>query len=289
MTMYNYPNGIGESTGDILVTGQQLFGSGQVWYVSSVSGTDAASPQGLDKGSPLATLSYAYNSASAGDIIVLLAEHTETFTSHLTINKAELTIVGAGSSAGVPTVTLYNNGGSDESLLNITANGVSIRNIKFPANVQTTSGHKVVIAAANCHMSGCYFEGNEYDASAAQVQLTSAAWYVRIDTTTFVSTSTSAASGSRPFAAIYVYGGAGGPIDYPFFKQVVFDNGTVGWQNTSGANAAFVDAGGMNYARFEEISLLHGADLYLSALSGSGKFYANIETTTGGGRIRGPS
>jgi hypothetical protein len=276
---YYYPNGIGETTGDILVTGQQLFGTEQVWYVSSVSGTDSASPQGLDKTAPLATLAYAYTVASAGDTIVLLADHTETRTSAITINKIGLTIVGAGSSSGVPTVTLINNSASG-SLLSITAAGVSVRNIKFPAQTQACSATKISLAAGAFHMSGCYLEANAYDV-AAILTAGSAAHYMRIDTSTFISTATSNAAGQRPFAAINI---SGGTIDYPVFKQVVLNNGTCGWNNSSGANAAFIDASGMNYARFEEMSLLNGADIFLD--SGTSKFYANIETTTGGGRIR---
>ena len=63
-----YPNGLGQSLGDTLATTYPLHMSGQVWYVLSTTGVDAASPRGLDATRPLATFGQAYSNASNNDI-----------------------------------------------------------------------------------------------------------------------------------------------------------------------------------------------------------------------------
>ena len=46
--MPDYTNGLGQALGDTLATAEPLRMSGAVWYVNSATGTDAASPSGLD-------------------------------------------------------------------------------------------------------------------------------------------------------------------------------------------------------------------------------------------------
>src|SRR5689334_19357234 len=100
-----YPNGVGGSTGASLATAAPLYASGQVWYVSSTTGVDGASPAGLDRVKPLATLAQAYTNAAAGDFIVCLSGHVETLTSAQTIGKADIKLVGEGTGSSRPRFT----------------------------------------------------------------------------------------------------------------------------------------------------------------------------------------
>ncbi|HXT99480.1 MAG TPA: hypothetical protein VN903_00720, partial [Polyangia bacterium] len=143
-----YPNGAGESLGgDVLCSQTPIITSGNVWWVNSATGTDAASPAGQDREKPLATLVQANTNATAGDIIFLQSGHTETMTVAFGALKA-VTVVGVGTTSGKPAAQLKINAAA-AGLLS-TATGVSeLRNIYFPAAVQsdTSATGKVLIAS----------------------------------------------------------------------------------------------------------------------------------------------
>jgi hypothetical protein len=246
------PNGIGETLGDQLVTGRPLTTTGSVYYVSSATGDPTYT--GLNKERPLATLSSAQSAASDGDIIVLLDGHTETYTGALTITK-KLTIVGSGSSNGVPTCSFGMN--ADATLWTITsaAAGIQIRNVKFRTNLVSSTAQRIDTDAANGVFAGCYFEMSGFDQGPGLFIGTGTA-SVRVEETTFVSTATSIPT--APAAGLRTEG----TTTDLWIVGCTFDGGAYGW-----SGYAYDELGAATRRRGEQVSLIRGSDANLHASS----------------------
>lgn len=270
------PNGIGGSSGDQLATCRPLQLSGDVWYVSSLIGTDAASPAGKDRQKPLATLSQAHTNAVAGDIVVLMDGHTETLVAVLTISKAGLDIVGEGQSSGLPTAQLKINAAA-ASVLNVTGAAVRIRNILFPASIQSNTGSggvgKVHInaSASKSQVIGCYFQEGANDQLAA-VSVQTGATDVRVENATFISTAPTTAT--RPTYGLLTQG----TVTDLDVAGCVFSDGTVGFSSAAWDSSAGV----VTRLRAQNVSLLLGADAIMNAATTG---WLNVQTATDGGRV----
>lgn len=267
--MIIFNNGLGETLGDTLVTTKPVQTPGNIWFVNSATGTDAASPAGKDRQKPLATLGQAQTNAADGDIVVLQSGHTETYTVALTLSK-RLIIVGGGSSAGKPTVSFINNS-AGASTFTISVTNVELRNIYFPASLQSNASNgKVNVAAANCRITGCYFEQSALDQSPA-VRLLGADTF-RMTNTTIISTATTTAT--RPTVGL---SNAGAIADLELYG-CVFSDGTVGFSTAAADLSAFA----VTRIRAESMSLLNGADFLMNSGSTG---YVNVATSTNGGRL----
>lgn len=263
------PNGIGEATGDNLVTCAPLQTRGQIWYVQSTNGFNAAGVAGRSPDRPLATLAQAQTNASAGDIVVLLPAHVESINS-LTISK-QLTIVGAGVTAGRPSPTIT--GGAAQRLV-IGAAGVELRNVYFPTStVASILGYLEVGGVADFQCTGCHFEqgANEADASYCFYMATAGATGVRLTNCSFVNTATVATA--RPAGAIQVNLAS---LDMRM-DGCVLDDGPVGY-SFAALYAPFTNT----RFRAENLSLLRGAAVIMAAASTG---YVNVATSTGNGRV----
>jgi hypothetical protein len=256
------------------VTGKPLYTGGDVWFVDSVTGTDAASPRGKDRQAPLATLAQAQTNAAAGDIIVLFSTHSETFTAALTISKA-LTIVGEGSSGGKPTAKFTMNAAGAETLV-LTAAKTSLRNILFPEASQTNtvaSGGKVNVQAT-ATIDGCYFEQGAKDQLAAIFSNTAAATdFHSFTNCTVISTATLIATRS-PYGIRYI---TASPSKVTI-DGLILSDGTVGFSTAAWDSTAIA----ITLLQGENISLLLGADMLLHSATGGHLVPA---TVTGGGRV----
>lgn len=271
--MKYYANGLGESLGgDVLATQTPFITSGNVWWVNSVTGVDAASPAGQDREKPLATLVQANTNATAGDTIVLQSGHVETFTVLFGALKA-VTVVGVGTTSGKPAAQLKINAAA--AGLISTASGVcELRNIYFPAAVQsdTSATGKIRIAATpGVVISGCYFESSANDQLAA-ISIDAASNSVLIENCTFVSTATTVAT--RPTRALQV----DGAISDLRIIGCTFDDGTVGYANP----ACDISGATITRLRAHSNTLLRGADVAIASAS-TGYFVPS--TVTGGGRV----
>ena len=277
--MQIYTNGLGANSGDTLVTCEALQVSGNVWWCNSTTGVDAGSPQGLDREAPLLTIAQAMANAALGDIIVLQNGFTETCVAPLAC-RAGITLVGEGSSGGQPTRSLINNQAAGE-ILSVSAVGVEIRNIKFPANLQVNASAKIIVTNHNSRIIGCYFEGGPHD-HAAQVQYGVAAdWTCQVvRNTTFISVAPTCAD--RPYTGIYIPRGN----NYMTLDGVTFDDGPFGWN----VDYAFYGmAAASLYFRMIGVSLLHGASMYMNGtVAGTSLGWLNVQTRTGGGRVNWP-
>lgn len=263
------PTGIGEISGDPLVIDGQLHSTGQIFYVSSITGSGAFT--GLNKDQPALTLGAAHTAAAAGDIIVLLDGHTETYAAPLTISKA-VTIVGSGSSSGIPTVSF--NRSADTLIFEVGA-GVQLRNIKFPGSSVSATAHRVDITNASIVMDGCYFEcSNNDNGSGGQLLLaTTNARDFKLRNTRFVCTSTA----TTPIAGVAVLVSAA--VSDLTLTGVVFDGGTRGFAS----GYAYRETAAPTRRRAESISMLRGADVQLSA--SAVQSYWQTTTSTGDARI----
>ncbi len=262
MPVYTWPEGIGAPTGDRVVVNQPLIMQGKVWFVSSVIGDDAAYLGQSEEG-PFATLATAVSASSAGDIIVLAADHDEDVTTVVTISK-QLTIVGMGMSAGLPTAKLR---GSSElaRTLRITAAGVQLRNIYFPENAESNSAAKIYLNNNGpFRMIGCYMECGDNDTYTGVESAPNASLMknCRFENCTFVSTATAYAT--RPGEAIAMVDSADVEV-----LGCTFDGGVYGFQGVVSGFAdmacSFTNDSGTSARIFvEDLTLLRGADLHLA-------------------------
>lgn len=268
--MRMYPGGLGEASGHWLATSSPIFASGDVWYVQSAIGTDAVSPAGLDRTKPLATLAQAITNATDGDIVVLMAGHTQTLTAVQTIGKT-LAVVGGGFSAGIPTVSFTRNAAAAK-LFNVTATGVVIGGIKFLGDSQSCNQPIVSVDGGRFALENCYFTANNLTA-AEMVRITGINDGHSIRDTTFVAGGTSLVT--QPVAAIKVSAAVAGLT----LEGIVVDGGQYGW---SDPYAVDLSGGNVDQLVMKQCSLLRGSDARFTSASVG---YINPATTSGGPRI----
>jgi len=273
------PVGLGELTGDPLITGGDARLSGQVWYVAgATTGVDGSSPAGLNRTKPLATFAQALSNSSAGDIIVMMDGNVET-VSGVTVSK-QLTIVGAGTSGGIPTAGFLRTASSG-ALMTITAAGVELRNLYFQAAVPLASANtdeRVTITGAGAVVRGCYFECGTLDDNSA-LELGSGADDALIEDTTFISTGTfvSGPTYDLPDSALKV----SAAISRLAMKRCTLNGGSYGYANPY---AMVASAAAITTLKAEQMTLLNGADVTLNA-STTGYFHVDTSTSDGSAKV----
>lgn len=266
-----YPNGLETLGGDSLVSQKPLWVGGNTWWVNSATGTDAGGTAGQDREKPLATLGQALTNSANGDVIVLQSGHSETLTAAL--NVGIKTVVGVGTTGGKPAAQLKINA-ANATLLNMSGSGGQLRNIYFPAAVQSDSsatGKVQIPASTNVLIYGCYFESGANDQMDA-VQAIVASNNLRIENCTFVSTATSTAT--RPTKGLSLTGA----ITDVSIIGCIFDDGTVGYSG----KAADLSGGTITRLSAYNNSLLHGADITINSAS-TGFF--GVGSLSGGGVV----
>jgi hypothetical protein len=269
-----WAGGVGESVGDDLATLSPIYASGNIWFVQSTTGTDAASPAGRLKNEPLDTLNQANTNAASGDLIYLLSAHTETRTSAITITKS-LTIVGCGTTSGKPAPQLINNSAA-ASLFTINTAGICVefRNIYFPAQTQSCSATKFSNGQGNLRFVGCYFEANVFDAAAViTIPATGTESTFEFINCTMISTGTS--TSSQPLVGI----SGTSHTAHVRLDGSTFSNGLYGW--SGGSAVTITAAGSTETIRGVGVNRLLGATLSLPAT----RTWVTDGTVTGGGRI----
>lgn len=138
MPLTNFPNGVSSFGMPVVGSGDgkiPITFTGTYFYVSSVIGNAAYS--GTDPSQPLATIQQALNkcTSGAGDVIILLRGHSETYTSasQLTVSKADVTIVGS-SSEGTSRAKITMGTAATATIL-ISAANVTFKNISFESAI----------------------------------------------------------------------------------------------------------------------------------------------------------
>lgn len=273
MSIKFYPNGIGGTVGDSLDTCKPLMTSGNVWYVSSLTGTDASGLAGLNREAPLATLAQAVTNSSNDDIIVFLAGHTQTLTAFQSLSK-RLVLIGEGTTAGKPAVSFLMNA-AGTSMFSVSSSDVELRNLYFPPNVQTNGSVRINAISANFRAKGCYFECGATDTNAAIALGSTGA---RIENCTFISVGTTIAA--QPNSAIKSI--AASTLTNLEITDTVVSAGTVGFSNFAAVDLSNVTAA--TQIKVEGLSLLLGADMDLG-ISSTATGRVNVQLATGGSRV----
>jgi hypothetical protein len=267
----NLTDGLGAALGSAFALATPLMFSGNVWYVSSVTGTDAVSPAGKDRAAPLATLLQAVTNAAAGDIIVLLDDHSEVISTKLTVNK-RLRIEGEGRSGGYPTAQLKP-AVTGAEMLELTAARTVLSGIKFTQPTTTGFGATISVEADEVAIEECKFELGEFNDAASVLQGSSQVG-LALRNCAFISQATTAAT--RPFTPVVASG------SYNSMDGVTFDGGTNGFNGTNGPYACDGSAAAQTAIDFQSVSLLRGADMLLHA---STTGWVNVGAATGGARV----
>lgn len=274
-------NGIGQALGPGLVVNGGLNVVGNVWYVNSATGSDAASPQGQDPEYPLATLSQALTNSAAYDVIVLMDGHAETIAAKLTITAR--TVVGGGKSSGKPTVKLTNNQAA-AAMLEL-ASSSQLINVWVEENAQGCSEARITVTGDGVRVVDCYFEcdgndnpGTSGEAGALQVN---AGDFFLCKGCTFISTAT--LTTDRPGRAVGLENAGTGIVIRPAFVDCIFDGGTVGWNQYAIECRSAIDT---QQLIGENISLLRGSDASFSSGGGATHGgYFQVTTSSGGSRV----
>lgn len=156
MGITHFPNGVSSFGVPVLGGGAGLIPqtTGDYYFVDD-SGSNAN--DGLDPDHPVATIDYANGLCTAdhGDVIIVMPGHAETETG-MALDVAGVTIVGLGYGEAMPTVTADT---TAADLVNVTADSVVIKNIKFVGGASGTTA--LIDASADAdflRLEGCWFE-----------------------------------------------------------------------------------------------------------------------------------
>lgn len=270
MAIKSYPSGYGEPAGDTLLQAKPIQTTGDVWYVLSTIGVDAAAPAGKQRLKPLATLAQAITNAADGDDIVLMANHAQTLVATTTISK-RVRILGGGIGASMPKLTL--NSGVAGALLSITVSRVQLRNIWVTSNTQANINARINVAGSDCRIKGCYIECAATDTGAA-IALATGGDRCRIDNTTIISTATLLTA--QPASAISLVNALTDLVT----DGLIVDGGTVGWSNQY---AVDLTAAVITNLWMENTSLLRDSDIGLNA--GTTPAFIHVGTSSGSVRV----
>lgn len=282
MTVISYPNGIGGSTGDAIVTEKPLYASDHFVYVDKATGDDSDPQAGKDRSKPYKTLAAAISAASGGETIVLLDGHTEEINDGGVNIAVPLTIVGEGAdSSGGPTAVLTHDHATNEVFATSGAGVLTLRNVKFisGANAATPVTHSApaLFLQAAAEIDGCVFEA---DGAYNAPMVGASAPGITFRNCTFKSVETDASD--RPYSVVQL----GGPAAvFATFLDCTFDGGTVGFADGSNNPYALICVDGSatpQHFVMERCQLLNGADVRVHS---SYSWLAHISKSTGNAKI----
>ncbi len=249
-----FPNGAGGSTGADLAVLKPAYYSGNIWYVKYSTGTDAVAPAGKERSAPLKTLSQAYTNAAAGDTIVFLAGHAETLGAAQTLAKAHLALV----SEGIPGTRASFTCSGAVAMFDITATGVLIDNIYFPASTGVATA-RVRTASTLTRVVGCQFDCGASDTNRA-LEFVTGAGNCLVSETGFTATA------ATPAVGIEVLNAVTGLV----MDSVTFDGGSFGWSGFAFKGTAAVT--GIHATRMNRVAGSH----VILATGGSGRWYDGV-------------
>lgn len=137
--------------GGVPVSG--AFTTGNVFFVDSGTGNNGF--DGKKPSAAFATLDYAIGKCTAdnGDIIYVLPGHSEAPAAEITVDIANLSIIGLGSGKNRPKFA----GAHTGDLMAIDADDVVVENIYFAASTAANTAH-IDINAAQATIKNCLFE-----------------------------------------------------------------------------------------------------------------------------------
>jgi len=137
-------------------------GTGNIYYVDSGVGADTYT--GLDWTHPKATLDAAVGlcTADRGDILLVAQGHSEALgaaADEVDIDVAGITIIGCGQVGNVDTMPYFDYTGDVTGAFAVGADGVTLFNLRFHANVpDVNEAVDIEAGATDCHILNCRFD-----------------------------------------------------------------------------------------------------------------------------------
>jgi hypothetical protein len=215
MALKVLPNGIGAQTGPVMVREEPAAITGTIYFVGP-TGNDTTH-NGKRRDDPFLTTSKATSLAVAGDTVVYLPDHIETFAALVTVAVNYLTFISEGLGSHRAQLICGNAAG----LFRATGVGTRFMNLTFPAST-TAPTRRVWLNGDRNLIEDCDFTCGALDATATVEFQGGSLSTVRL--TRFVAT---AAQAKRP---VYVSASAEGL----FFDTTTFDGGGFGWNDALG-------------------------------------------------------
>lgn len=258
----SYVNGAGGASGADLAVLENTYQSGNYWYVGNAVSGASDSNAGTERSKPLLTTAQAYTNAAAGDTVVWLASHAETITVSVNMAKAGMSWVGEGTGSAIPRLTCN----AAITMLDVTAAGILIDNVYFPASTTVAPGSRLRVGAAGTILNGLSFDCGLYDTNSAFQCIVNST--VRLTDTRFTATA------ATPAIGLYV----SGAFTDLTMDAVVFDGGSFGWSDYAWKQTAAITRA----MRATRISLYNGSHVLMpTATIGT----LQIENVTGDSRL----
>lgn len=142
------------------LAGSGILTFGNVYYVNSVTGSNTANT-GTSPDQPFATIDRAFSSVTAnqGDVIFVMPKHAETITgtagSGLTIDVADVRVIGLGTGNARPIITLAT---PTTTTITMSAANCSLENVILKGTVAELAS-MVTVSAAGCVLDNVDVQG----------------------------------------------------------------------------------------------------------------------------------
>jgi hypothetical protein len=250
------------SVGPTLATYVGNYFSGSVRWVSSTHTAASDANAGTEPELPKLTWTSAYDASSAGDIIIVDEDHTETVSAADTLATAGVMTIGLGSGSSRPRFTSAVAG----AMWSLSADEQRFINLYFPASTAATTSRIDTSNASDSVIQGCYFECGTND--------TTTTLLVRQETT--VDGCSFVATASRPARAIRVSASADGVR----IRDVLVDGSSYGWS----AAAISIEAAVTNWY-MENVRLANHSDVVLTTTASTYKLLGVRPMDNTGSRI----
>ena len=160
----HYANGLGGTDGSVVATGDDVLCSGAVYYVGNAVAGNSDANAGTERAKPFATIAHGMSVAVAADTIVVLSGHSESITTTVTFNRANMRIVGEGLGSAAPRFT----GGAATVIFDITAACVIMDNLVFPASTAAVTT-RLRVTADDFRGTSLRFQSGANDTNAAML------------------------------------------------------------------------------------------------------------------------
>lgn len=228
----NFPFINAQSAAAAVGAGQPIKGSSNVYFVSSVLGSDGNPGTKMSSGGPLASLKQTLTMVSPGDTIVLMPGHVETMVAAGTISvaTANLVIVGLGVGAVRPT---FKYSTLTSATFDIVKDNITFANIRWDMTgiASLVKGINVKTAANDVTFESCEFiQSSATNACATAILTDASANNLRINNCRFTQTG----AGTAMTNALNIVGGDGLQVTNSFFNGL-YATGSGAIQNVTTA------------------------------------------------------
>lgn len=194
-----------QQPGGIFTVTDNRFTTGNIFYVNSATGTDAAG-YGQNPDAPFKTINFAISQCTDdnGDFIYVMPGHAEAVgaAGGITVGKKGVTVVGLGNGRKRPVITL---GTATTATIAISSANFKLQNVVVDCTGFDAVVAPLLVTAGDCTIDGCEFITASASAQATSAITTTAA----ADRLTVQSSYFRGTSDAGTTAAIIIVGGDG--------------------------------------------------------------------------------